>query len=328
MTDFQKIIDKVYKETKHITGGKKAHYIPELAKVDSSLYSISLCDINGKIYHAGDYKKSVAIESISKLFSLALAIEKLGTKTIFNKIGMHGSFLPFNSIVAAKLSPSHTINPFLNQGAMATTSLLYEKDQSKFKQKLVSNMSNYASKKLKVGRRVYESESKTNSVNMSLAYLLKSFNRFYAPVQQTVDAYTYQCSVKVTSDDLARMASVFANEGVNPTSGERMLTKKQTAYILNNLLPEGLYEYSDNWIAKTGGHAYAKSGVGGGLLIVIPGVCGIGIISPKLGKNGNSVKGVAAGVKLSRALARHMFSTCTKKNKSKRNKKTRKKGRK
>ena len=150
---------------------------------------------------------------------------------------------------------------------------------------------------------------------MSLAYLLKSENRFYAPVDPVVDAYTYQCSTMVTSDDLARMASVFANSGVNPVDDKRMLSTKETAYILNNLLPEGLYEYSDEWIARTGGRSYAKSGVGGGILIVIPGICGIGIISPPLGKNGNSVKGVSAGVKLSRVLANRVFSKCTRKKK-------------
>jgi glutaminase len=110
------------------------------------------------------------------------------------------------------------------------------------------------------------------------------------------------------------MASVFANKGVNPTDNKRMLSEKETAYILNNLLPEGLYEYSDDWIARTGGRAYAKSGVGGGILIVLPGVCGIGIISPPLDSHGNSVKGIAAGVKLAKFLSRPVFGniSCTK----------------
>ena len=163
-------------------------------------------------------------------------------KTVHNKIGMHGSFLPFNSILAAKLSPSHTINPFLNQGAMATTSLLYQKNLRKYKDSLKKNMSNYASKSLQVGQKVYASELKNNDVNMSLAYLLKSTDRFYAPVDPSVDAYTYQCSIMVTSDNLARMASVFANSGINPTNHKRLLDTKETAYILNNLLTEGLYE--------------------------------------------------------------------------------------
>jgi len=311
MVDYQKLLKKVYKETKKIKGGRNAHYIPELAKVNSNLFGISICDVKGNLFNIGDHNKPVAIESISKLFSLAFAIKKYGIKTVHNKIGMHGSFLPFNSILAAKLSPSHTINPFLNQGAMATTSLLYQKNLRKYKNSLKKNMSNYASKSLRVGKKIYASESKTNDVNMSLAYLLKSADRFYAPVEPSVDAYTYQCSVMVTSDNLARMASVFANSGINPTNHKRLLGTKETAYILNNLLPEGLYEYSDDWIARTGGRAYAKSGVGGGILIVMPGICGIGIISPPLDKHGNSVKGVAAGVKLSRVLARRVFSKCT-----------------
>ena len=326
MADYQKLLKKTYKETKKIKGGRKAHYIPELAKVDSKLFGISICDVKGNLFSIGDHNKPIAIESISKLLSLAFAIKKHGIKTVHNKIGMHGSFLPFNSILAAKLSPSLTINPFLNQGAMATTSLLYQKNLRKYKDSLVKNMSNYASKSLQVGRKIYASESKTNDVNMSLAYLLKSEDRFYAPVEPSVDAYTYQCSVVVTSDNLARMASVFANGGINPTNHKRLLSKNQTAYILNNLLPEGLYEYSDDWIARTGGRAYAKSGVGGGILIVIPGICGIGIISPPLDKHGNSVKGIAAGVKLARVLARRVFSECGKtKKKSKKKKKNSKK---
>lgn len=324
MHDFNKIIESVYKQTKGIKSGKKAHYIPELAKVDASIYAISICDIHGNIYHIGDYKNKVAIESISKLFSLSLAVKKFGVSTVFNKIGMHGSFLPFNSIVAAKLSPSHTINPFLNQGAMATTSLLYKKNNKAFKKDILDNMSEFASNKLKIGKHIYESESETNSVNMSLAYLLKNNKRFYAPVIPTVDTYTYQCSVKVTSDDLARMASVFANGGVNPKTNKKILTSKQTEYILNNLLPEGLYEYSDEWIVKTGGNAYAKSGVGGGILIVIPGVCGIGIVSPRLDKHGNSKRGISAGIKIARKLNKNMFSK-TKKVKKKRKNKTRRK---
>ena len=308
MQNFNKIIESIYKETKGIKSGRKAHYIPELAKVNSNIYAISICDVNGNIYHKGDYKSKIAIESISKLFSLSLAVKKHGINSVFNKIGMHGSFLPFNSIVAAKLSPSHTINPFLNQGAMATTSLLYKKNKKAFKKSILDNMSDFAGKKLTVGKHIYESESETNSVNMSLAYLLKNNKRFYAPVLPTVDTYTYQCSVKVTSDDLARMASVFANGGIHPKTRKKILTINQTEYILNNLLPEGLYEYSDEWIVKTGGDAYAKSGVGGGILIVIPGVCGIGIVSPRLDKHGNSKRGVSAGIKLARKLSKKIFS--------------------
>ena len=305
---YRNLLRRVYRETKGIKKGKKATYIPELAKANASHYGISLCTIGGDLYNVGDHDVPFPIESISKLFSLAGAIAKHGTRHVFDKIGMHGSFMPFNSILAARLAPSHTINPFLNQGAMATTSLLHKPKLHDFKRGLVDGMSEFAGRRLSVGRNVYDSESKTHDVNMSLAYLLKSEKRFYAPVVPTVDAYTYQCSVEVTTDDLATMAAVFANGGRHPRTKRDLLTEAQASYILNNVLGEGLYEYSDNWIMETGGHAYAKSGVGGGLLIVIPNVCGIGVMSPRLGPEGNSVRGVAAGIRLSRALSQPTFA--------------------
>ncbi len=331
MFDFQQLINKVYKETRHINSGKRAHYIPQLAKVDPKIFGISICTVDGKIYNVGDYKKKIAIESISKLFTLAAVTAKHGTKFITKKIGSHGSWAPFNSITAANRSHSHTINPFLNQGAMATTSLLYQKNQKKYKKFLLDNMRKYAVSPLNVGKSIYHSESSTNSHNLSLAYLLKSYKRFYGPVIPSVDAYTYQCSVMVSSMDIAKMASTFANKGIQPITKKHLLTKKETQYILNILQPEGLYQYSDRWMALTGGGAYAKSGVGGGILIVIPGICGIGIVSPRLDRVGNSKRGIAAGVKLSRALSkkgirvgfftrRNCKTKNTKKNKTRRRK--------
>ena len=305
--DYQNIINSVYKKVKDNKGGKLASYIPQLAKADPSIFGITFCDVNGKCYSVGDYNKKVPIESISKLFSLALAVKNLGRSEVYKKIGTDGSFMPFNSIIAAKLAPTHTINPYVNQGAMATTSLLYKKDQKEYKKQILDNLSNFANTELKLDESVYKSETATNTTNMSLAYLLKSLNRFYAPVEQAVDAYTYQCSVKVSAKELATMASVFANAGKHPESHKQLISKDDTEYILNTLKPEGLYEYSPTWMVKTDGKSYAKSGVGGGILIVIPNVGGIGIVSPKLDKYGNSVRGIEAGIKLSNKLGNDMF---------------------
>jgi glutaminase len=305
--EYQELLNDVYKKVKNNKDGKLASYIPQLAKADPSIFGITFCDIDGNCYSIGDYTKKVPIESISKLFSLALAVKRLGKNEVYKKIGTDGSFMPFNSIIAAKLAPTHTINPYVNQGAMATTSLLYKKNQNEYKKDILDNLSNFANNDLHVGESVYKSESSTNTTNMSLAYLLKSLNRFYAPVEQAVDAYTYQCSVKVSAKDLAIMASVFANAGKHPLSHKQLLTKDETEYILNTLKPEGLYEYSPTWMVKTDGKSYAKSGVGGGILIVIPNVGGIGIVSPKLDKYGNSVRGIEAGIILSNKLGKDMF---------------------
>jgi glutaminase len=209
LMDYSKVLNDVYKKVKSNDGGKLASYIPELAKADSTIFGITFCHVNGNCYSVGDSSKKVPIESISKLFTHALAVNNLGKNEVYKKIGADGSFMPFNSIIAAKLAPTHTINPYVNQGAMATTSLLYKKNQKAYKKQLLDNLSNFANTDLKLDDSVYKSESANNNRNLSLAYLLKSLNRFYSPVQQAVDAYTYQCSVKVSAKDLATMASVF-----------------------------------------------------------------------------------------------------------------------
>jgi glutaminase len=304
MIDIEKIIKTIYDKTKHIKSGKVASYIPQLAKVDPSIFAISMMDCDGNMYSVGDDKKEVAIESISKLFTFSKAVHTFGEKEVIKKIGAHGSSLPFNSVIAEELSPTHTINPFVNQGAMATTSLFYKKNKEDFKEKILHNLREYAGRKLRLGRSVYHSEGATNSTNMGLAYLLKSHGRFYGNVKDSVDVYTAQCSMMVTSRDLATMAAVYAKGGVHPKTGKKLLEKEEVTYILRTLRPEGLYEYSDIWATKNGCVA-AKSGVGGGILIAIPGIGGIGIVSPPLDKHGNSVRGIKAGTSLSKKLVHH-----------------------
>ena len=171
-----------------------------------------------------------------------------------------------------------------------------KKNKEAYFNEILNTFNVFANRKLKLNMNIYHSEAETHITNMALGYLLKSFERFYGPVNECVDAYTKQCSVLINSDDLAMMASVFANNGIHPITKKHLLTCRQTNAILRGLGPEGLYEYSDTWMIKTG--VPAKSGVGGGILIVIPGICGIGIVSPPLDKIGNSYKGLIAGEKL------------------------------
>ena len=308
----QLFLEKTYREVKKKKGGKNASYIPELTKVNPNIFGISVVDCQGNKYSIGDSKKPVAIESISKLFVLVRVVQKYGIEFVIDKIGFHGSFLPFNSIFGAHKATSHTINPFVNAGAMATTSLLYKKNKHAYFSEILNTFNIFANRKLKLNTNIYHSEAETHITNMALGYLLKSFERFYGPVDECVDAYTKQCSVMINSDDLAIMASVFANNGIHPITKKQLLTCKQTNAILRGLGPEGLYQYSDTWMIKTG--VPAKSGVGGGILIVVPGICGIGIVSPPLDKNGNSYKGLIAGEKLVNDF--FLKNTCYKKQKT------------
>ena len=184
---------------------------------------------------------------------------------------------------------------------MATTSLLSNKNKRIFKEKVSKNMEKYAGRKLITDKKVYKSEMATNDTNMALAYLLKSYGRFYGNVEDSVDVYTEQCSKLVSAKDLATMACVFAKGGIHPHSNKRILTKDASEYVYRSLRGEGLYEYSGRWDTDVG-CVSAKSGVGGGILIILKGVGGIGIVSPPLDKIGNSVRGIKAGKIISKGI--------------------------
>ena len=212
--DIQYVIDEIYRhlKDKKIKGAKNAAYIPELKKVNPKLFGISIYTVDGKSYDVGDYDKEVAIESASKVFSLALALKTLGINKVQQKIGTEQSSKQFNSICAVEESANHTQNSFDNGGAMATTSLLYDKNQIKFEKKIINNMSKFAGRKLTYSQSVYKSEITNSDHNKALAYLLNSYGRFYGDVLQTLDTYTKQCSTLVTSKDVAIMESIQRQE--------------------------------------------------------------------------------------------------------------------
>ena len=299
MTLFENIT-KIYNKLKHTKGGKNADYIKELSKVNPNLYSISIYTVDGEQFDIGDYKHEFAIESCSKIFTLALALETYGIPYLKKHIGEFSSKEKFNSICAVDYISNHTINSFDNGGAMATTSLLYKPNKEQFINSIVNNMSNFADKKLHVNNKIYRSEMADIDHNLAIAYLLKSHNRFYNDVNKCVDAYTKQCSVMVTSQDVALMACTLANNGINPKTGAKLVSKKNTKYIIDHMLLNGLYDETDNVNKEIG--LPMKSGVGGILLIVIPGKMGISIISPPLNTHGNSVKGLKTAKLISKLL--------------------------
>ena len=289
MDFFQEVI-KIYNKLKNTGGGKNADYISALEKVNPNLYSITICTVDGQYFNIGDFKHEFAIESCSKVFTLALALEKYGKSVIKDKIGEYTSEEKFNSICAVDKITNHTINSFNNGGAMATTSLLYKPNKQKFIKEIVDNMSDFADKKLHINNKIYSSEISHSEHNLAIAYLLKSYNRFYGEVESSVDVYTKQCSIMVTTKDIALMAATLANRGINPETKKQLVSKSNTDYIINHMSMNGLYNETSKWMNDVG--FPAKSGVSGLLLIVVPGVMGIGIASPPLNKYENSVKGI------------------------------------
>ena len=304
--NIQSVIEEIYHKLKKVkTTGKNADYIPELKKVNPNLYAISICTVDGKIYNIGDVNYEFAIESASKVFTLALALKEKGLKGISKMIGTEQTSTVFNSISAIEESENHTVNSFENGGAMATTSILYDKNQKKFEKKIFDNMSKFAGRKLTYSYPIYRSEITHIDHNMAIAYLLKSYNRFYGEVYSSVDVYTKQCSALVTSQDCAIMGATLANKGINPKTGEKVIDKKFLPYILQHMAANGVYEYSETWMTNIG--IPAKSGVGGALILVVPNVMGIGLFSPPLDKHGNSSKGILTAQLLSKKMHLGIF---------------------
>jgi glutaminase len=306
------VIDKIYKQVKKMKNdGINAQYIPDLAKVNPNIFAISICMLDGTTYNFGDSEKEIGLESCSKVFNLALALKKYGTNTLQDKIGTYSSSYDFNSIVAANNIENHTINSFNNGGAIATVSLMYQKNQKnqkKFEKELHDNINDFAGRKLKTNEHLYESEMSTNDHNLSIVYLLKGYNRFYGEVIPCVEAYTKMCSLMVTSKDASIMAATLANKGQNPLTKKTIIDKKEEVhYILTHMLTNGMYTESEKWMTDIG--LPAKSGVGGMIIIVVPGVMGIGIVSPPLNKAGNSYKGVVAAKMIAHQLNLNLYTT-------------------
>ena len=285
----QAIVDEAYTKFKGDTRGKNADYIPVLAQVNPNLFGIAVVSTDNQVGTAGDVKSEFSIQSIAKVFSLALAMEEHGADKVFEKIGSEPTGRAFNSPVAVVDMPTHTANPLVNAGAIATVSLVTGATAQEKWNKILNFYGQVAGEKLALIEEVYKSEAATNTGNKALSYLLAKYDRIYADPFQSVDVYTKECSVGVTALQLARMGATLANNGRNPATGEQIIKVQNVPEILSSMMMAGLYDGSGGWAWHVG--LPAKSGVGGGLVAVMPGKGAIAVFAPPLDAAGNSVKG-------------------------------------
>jgi glutaminase len=282
------VVQEAYDKFKNDTSGKNADYIPYLAKVDSKLFGIAIVTTDNQVITKGDVTYSFSIQSISKVYTQALAMEALGADAVYKKIGSEPTGRPFNSPVAVVDMPTHTGNPYVNAGAIATTSLISGKDENEKWNKILDFYGRAAGEKLSLIDEVYKSEAATNTGNKALSYLLAKYDRIYADPFESVDIYTKQCSVGVNATQLARMGATLANNGINPATGEQVIKAEDVPYILSTMMMAGLYDGSGGWAWRVG--LPAKSGVGGGIVAIVPGKGAIAVFAPPLDEAGNSVK--------------------------------------
>jgi glutaminase len=285
-------LKEAYEKFKNDNGGKNADYIKALAKVDSKIFGITLVTPDGKVYEIGDTKAKVSIQSISKVFTAAKVIQEKGDTFLQEKIGVNATGLPFNSIMAIELHNGSASNPFVNAGAIQSTSWVEAENSKQRWQKIKQNMDDFAGKKLDFNEEVYQSEVNDNKRNQAISKLLDAYGKMGSDPLQATTVYTKQCSVNISAHDLGVMGATFANHGINPITHKKVLDSKYVPKILAIMATAGLYDNAGDWLYLTG--TPAKSGVGGGILAIVPGKLGIGVVSPPLDKYGNSVRGQKA----------------------------------
>ena len=299
-------VREAYDKFKGDTGGKNADYIPALAQVDSKLFGIAVVSTDNQVATLGDVTFSFSIQSISKVFSQALAMEELGPEKVFEKVGSEPTGRAFNSVFAVADMPTHTGNPYVNAGAISTVSLISGKTADEKWNKILDFYSRVAGEKLTLIDEIYKSEAATNTGNKALSMLLAKYDRIYADPFESVDVYTKQCSVGVNVTQLARMGATLANNGKNPATGEQVIKAESVPYILSTMTMAGLYDGSGGWAWHVG--LPAKSGVGGGIVAVVPGKGAIAVFAPPLDEAGNSVKAQKVIAYVARKLDYNVFS--------------------
>ncbi|MCS3433841.1 glutaminase A [Klebsiella sp. BIGb0407] len=301
----QQAVDSAFSAYSALPGGKNADYIPYLARVPSELAAVVVVTHDGKIYHAGDSQYRFALESISKVSTLALALEDVGPDAVQAKIGASPTGLPFNSVMALELHNDKPFSPLVNAGAMSAASLITATDREQRWQRILNMQQQLAGAAVALSDEVNHSEQTTNFHNRAIAWLLYSAGTLYCDAMEACDVYTRQCSVLFNTVELATLGATLAAGGINPVTQQQVLNSSNVRYILAEMMMEGMYGASGDWAYRVG--LPAKSGVGGGVVTVVPGVMGIAAFSPPLDEEGNSVRGQKMVAEIATQLGYNLF---------------------
>ena len=300
----QMLID-IYERTRPMVEGALADYIPELAKASPDSYGIAIATTKGQVHTIGDTDVEFTIQSTSKALTYCMALELCGRKEVLSCVGVEPSGDPFNAIEFNPVT-RRPYNPMVNAGAIAVSGMLRDALGPNAAFDLVlERFSRAAGRQLKLDEEVYRSEALTGHRNRAIAHLLLSAGALKEPVEPALDLYFKQCSIKVTAGDLALIGATIANLGVHPVSGEQVFDIDAVRDVQAVMFTCGMYDYSGGWAHGVG--IPAKSGVAGGILGVVNRQLGIGTYSPRLDRNGNSVRGIASFKMMSDSLGLHAF---------------------
>ncbi|MFN0094664.1 MAG: glutaminase A [Dehalococcoidia bacterium] len=306
VSPIQARLDALHERFRSDDSGAVATYIPELAKADPTQFGLALATLDGHVYESGDSTALFTIQSISKPFVYGLALQDHGTTEVLRRVGVEPSGDAFNSVVFDERG-NRPFNPMVNAGAIATAALIKGSSLSERLGRVLELFGRLAGREITIDESVYASEKATGHRNRAIAYLELNAGMLEEPVDDHLDLYFKQCSILVSARDLAVMAATLANDGVNPLTGARALERAHVRSVLSVMQSCGMYDFSGEWGFRVG--LPAKSGVGGGILAVLPGQVGVGTFSPPLDDRGNSVRGVRACAELSEGFQLHMFGS-------------------
>jgi glutaminase len=300
------LLHDVLEDIRPLDGGTPAGYIPELAAADPDRLALAVVGPRGRVRAVGDVTHEFTIQSISKPFVLALALADRGRDAVLRKVGVEPSGEPFNAI-SLEPGTGRPANPMVNAGAIATSALIPGDGVDDRMTRIVEGLSAFAGRSLWVDEQVYASESATGDRNRALAHLLRSHGVIEGSVEIAVETYFRQCSLLVTVRDLAVMSATLAFGGLNPVTGERVVSEAVARDVLSIMASCGMYDYSGEWLLRVG--LPAKSGVSGGLLAVAPSQFGIAAFSPRLDEHGNSVRAIALLETLGERFGMHLLES-------------------
>ncbi|MCU8012145.1 glutaminase B [Shewanella sp. SM74] len=299
------LLEEVVEKVRPLLGqGRVANYIPALASVDAGKLGIAVTTVDGETLGAGDYLEQFSIQSISKVFSLTLALTLYEEAEIWSRVGKEPSGHSFNSLVQVELERGKPRNPFINAGALVIADLLQSRlGAPKHRMlELVRQLSQ--NDKVCFDKQVADSEYQHSARNAAIAYLMKSFGNFQGDVDTVLRTYFHYCALKMNCADLSKAMLYLANRGKSIT-GSELISQVQTRQLNALLATSGLYDGAGEFAYRVG--MPGKSGVGGGIIAVIPGELSICVWSPELDNNGNSLAGTAMLEHLSQRLGRSIF---------------------
>jgi glutaminase len=305
--EVSRLVEAAHAEVAGVAEGAVSDVYPALARVSPDLFGVCVVAVTGASFGVGEVDHQFALMSVAKPFVLALMGEQVGFEAVRELVGVNATGAAFNSIAAVDASPDGRTNPMVNSGAIATISMAPGESVSQRWRFVRNGLSRFAGHELGLDDEVYDSATATNLRNRAITAVLHSRGRIHGDPADALDLYTRASSLSVTARDLAVMGATLADGGVNPITGQQVVSAETCRWVLAVMATAGLYETSGDWLCDVG--LPGKSGIGGGIVTVSPGKGALGTFAPPLDPAGNSVRGQLVARILSRTLGLDLFAS-------------------